>query len=114
MKNSFEKRPYFGPRQIRTIRGINIGDKVIHFCEGIGVLSLLQILKFIISQGGFFLKVAEIGFDGYYRHEKFISLYDCNLMPQNGRWNPEYCLLKTKAKNEGGLRRTRQKNLLIF
>ena len=81
-----KERPHFGPRQIRTIRGLNVGDNVIQFCEGYGAWALFKIIKFGVSQtsqSGWFLTVKEIGSNGCYECERVTSLYDCNIKPKD-------------------------------
>jgi len=109
------ERPHFGPRQIRTIEGLNVGDNVIQFCEGYGAWALFKIITFGVSQAGWFITVKEIGRDGYYKCERVTSLYDCNIKPKDTnlvRWNALFCLLRTKAKTAKELCRTKQKFLI--
>jgi len=112
-----KERPYFGPRQIRTLRGLHVGQKVIQFGEGYGASNLLEIKSLDGASKTGSIKVITIGFDGgskYY--EENTSLIDHNIIPYDdswpGPWNSTWCLVRTKANTEKGLRKTKQKNLI--
>ncbi len=116
----FKERPYFGPRQIRTLRGLHVGQKIIEFGEGYGATNLFEIKSLDGASKTGFIKVSTIGFDGSSKyHNKFyeenISLEDRNIMPYDnswpGPWNSIWCLLRTKANTEKGLRK-KKKNLI--
>lgn len=107
-----KKRPSFGPRQIRTLKGLHVGQKVITFCEGEGVGDLLEIVAFEKDD---FIEVNKINSEGYCRFQDEISLADHNVIPydiHSKKWNPRCCLLRTKAKTSIGLRKTKQKCLI--
>lgn len=107
-----KKRPYFGPRQIRTLEELYVGQKVIRFCEGEGAYELLEIVAFKEDD---FIRVNKIDSEGNCRFQDEISLADHNIIPCDSnpkKWNPRGCLLRTKSKTERGLSQTKQKYLI--
>lgn len=113
---NLKERPRFGSRQIRTIRGLHVGQKVIEFCEGYGAWALIEVIElFDKLENGFYITVSEIDFNGYYKNQKSIFLSDHNVMPEDFKpitWNPFRCLIRTKAKTARGLERTKEKSLI--
>ena len=103
-----KERPNFGPRQIRTPRGLKLGRMIIEFKEGHGPWKLFKVVSLPEKKGaGWIIKVS----NSLWEEEK--SLQDHNIFPyKSGLWNPEWCFLRTGAKTKKGLHRTTQKNLL--
>jgi len=110
------KRPYFGPRQIRTLRGLYPGQIIIEFWEGHGAQKLLKIRKMLPRENAVLVEEINANNDDPYISKLFLS--DHSVTHYDARddgsilWNNWWCFLRTRAKTTKGLCQTKQKNLI--
>lgn len=88
-----KKRPYFGRKQVRSLKGIRVGIRY-HDCNGVGRVTktLIEITGKPYTDGTGWWVRCQMSFDhGRTWHEnQTISLEDNNVVPyiHNGKWNP--------------------------
>ena len=101
-----KQRPHFGPRQIRTLNGLHVGQKVIQCWAEHGIWALLEVKKIIGVDGHALYMVAmQIDPNSDLRYEKNVYLDQHSVIPQYGsnKWSMSWYLVRTKRKTAKGL-----------
>ena len=98
-------RPYFGGlknrTQVRTLSEIKLYINLIEFNIYTGVSRLVHVLTYpFIVKSDWHIYYEEIGPFNRRSHSKRLCLPKYSVVPyNNGRWETEWCLLKTKNRN---------------
>ena len=105
MPNLSKGRPRFGKKggkQVRTLRGIKVGQRYIAFHKYLGAYGLYRILEKPYKKWGeWFVKVMVVGIHGEDELEKYELLDHHSVVPYpSGRWDDYTCFLRTKAETD--------------
>jgi len=96
-----DKRPDFGPDQIRTPEELYVGLKLVQFSKVFGYWALLEVKKLIDQDGdGPYITTIEIDSEGCVKCKKIIYLKQHSILPnEEGKWSNSWCLKKTEIEN---------------